>query len=335
MRGQAFDIASAPLFRVGLIQIAAEEHVLGVCMDHVISDATTVHLFIQGLLQAYDRLGQDIAAHAAVPRLQYWHYAAWEARDAEAEVAFLSTYWNARLAEETRTQPVPFDAAPGVPRVNRSLHFPLQRNLAARLRHFAQQERCFSLSVGLAALQLALYQTFGISAATTILLLDTRPSLGLDGLMGPLLGFSFAQLGLEEGSDFRSLCRQAVAETHTALRHTVPSPKFFSQGLRWSQEKRAQMPAFNWIRDRNFSSDSFAGVERFPLQERAPSGSIGFVLAVYEGETDLRVRLDYAANLFCDETMQRLGHSFITLLSDSMHHPERSIALGGAEAAAI
>ncbi|NJL19792.1 MAG: non-ribosomal peptide synthetase, partial [Leptolyngbyaceae cyanobacterium SM1_3_5] len=74
----AFDLASAPLIRVALFQLAPEEHWLLVTMHHIISDGWSFGVFLQeldALIQAFSR---GIPAPLLDVPLQYADFAVWQ-----------------------------------------------------------------------------------------------------------------------------------------------------------------------------------------------------------------------------------------------------------------
>jgi HemK-like putative methylase len=76
--GTPFDLTTGPLLRCLLIRLNDAEHLLGVTMHHIVSDAWSIGLFVRELSALY--LADGDAARADLPPLavQYRDYAVWQ-----------------------------------------------------------------------------------------------------------------------------------------------------------------------------------------------------------------------------------------------------------------
>jgi amino acid adenylation domain-containing protein len=83
-----FDLSKAPLLRVGLIYTNETEHILMVDMHHIVSDGTSLSLFIKEFTALY--AGEELP----VLRLRYKDYSEWQNRLLElGEFEDRETYW--------------------------------------------------------------------------------------------------------------------------------------------------------------------------------------------------------------------------------------------------
>ncbi|MFC4346216.1 condensation domain-containing protein, partial [Cupriavidus numazuensis] len=96
-----------PLLRVGLLRLAAGEHVLVVVMHHIVSDGWSVQLIVDEFTAQYRaRTAGEAPALAELP-VQYADYAVWQRNWLEAgEKARQLAYWRAQLGGEGAEQPV-------------------------------------------------------------------------------------------------------------------------------------------------------------------------------------------------------------------------------------
>ncbi|HST61582.1 MAG TPA: amino acid adenylation domain-containing protein, partial [Longimicrobium sp.] len=99
-----FDLAAGPLFRAALLRLDAEEHVLMVCVHHIVADGWSLGLFFGELAALYGAY-QDGAESPLPPlALQYADFAAWQREQlAGAALERQMAYWRGRL-----------DGAPGL-----------------------------------------------------------------------------------------------------------------------------------------------------------------------------------------------------------------------------
>ncbi|WP_175693243.1 non-ribosomal peptide synthetase [Burkholderia ambifaria] len=90
---QPFDLATGPLFRVKLVRLSPERHLLLLNMHHVISDAWSIRVLTDDLHALY--AGRDLPPLS----IQYRDYAAWHnASLAGARAAAHRAYWLEQLA---------------------------------------------------------------------------------------------------------------------------------------------------------------------------------------------------------------------------------------------
>ena len=68
---EPFDLANGPLWRVRLIRVADQEHVLVIVMHHIVSDAWSFYVFGQELAELYDAAISDRPARLTELPIQY------------------------------------------------------------------------------------------------------------------------------------------------------------------------------------------------------------------------------------------------------------------------
>jgi len=101
-----FDLAVAPLLRVGLVQSAEDKHLLMLDMHHIISDGTSMGILAREFMARYG--GQ------ALPplKLQYKDYAAWQQQRREGgKIDQQEKYWLAEFSGEIPVLQLPYDYA--------------------------------------------------------------------------------------------------------------------------------------------------------------------------------------------------------------------------------
>jgi amino acid adenylation domain-containing protein len=94
-----FDLRTGPLYRVRLIRVAAERHLLSVVVHHIVSDGWSTGLLIAELSQAYAMLMRDETLGAGAPPRQYAEFV--EAQRAALQDGLLEphlAYWERQLS---------------------------------------------------------------------------------------------------------------------------------------------------------------------------------------------------------------------------------------------
>src|ERR1041384_4052475 len=75
--GRAFDLASGPLIRGQLLQVAEDEHILVITMHHIVSDGWSLGIFLNELNMLYGAFREGQADPLPELEVQYADYAVW------------------------------------------------------------------------------------------------------------------------------------------------------------------------------------------------------------------------------------------------------------------
>ncbi|HEX2076941.1 MAG TPA: amino acid adenylation domain-containing protein [Longimicrobium sp.] len=159
-----FDLTAGPLFRPRLLRLAADEHVLFLCMHHIVSDGWSMQVLWRELWALYRAFRDGRAPALPEPPVQYADFAAWQRARAggEAEARQLA-YWKARLAGAPEVLELPADhPRPPVPSFRGGM-VPVEVPAATvdRLRALARREGATPYMVVLAAFQALLARYAG------------------------------------------------------------------------------------------------------------------------------------------------------------------------------
>ncbi|MGL5074785.1 MAG: condensation domain-containing protein, partial [Waterburya sp.] len=95
---QVFDLTQAPIFRLVLLQLETNKHLLLITMHHIISDAWSTGIFIQELSTLYTAFATNQPNPLPTLSIQYADFAVWQRKLLEGE--FLTTqlnYWQRQL----------------------------------------------------------------------------------------------------------------------------------------------------------------------------------------------------------------------------------------------
>ncbi len=96
---EPFDLAAGPLLRVRLVRLSAHDHVLNLCLHHVICDRWSVGLLGRELAILYRALRSQEAPPLPPLAAQYADFAAWQRQWLQGEVLDAQlAYWRAQLA---------------------------------------------------------------------------------------------------------------------------------------------------------------------------------------------------------------------------------------------
>jgi acyl carrier protein len=97
-----FDLAHAPLLRLGLVKIEEHQHILMFDMHHIISDGVSLGLFEREFMAVYS------AEEPGPLRLQYRDYSQWQNREPET-LKTQETYWLSQFEDVPEPLNLPLD----------------------------------------------------------------------------------------------------------------------------------------------------------------------------------------------------------------------------------
>ncbi|MFG1690523.1 amino acid adenylation domain-containing protein, partial [Nonomuraea sp. NPDC049269] len=95
-----FDLAAGPLLRGSLIRISDQEHILALCMHHVVSDEWSAKIFHRELTALYEAFRQGKPSPLAPLAVQYADFAVWQRAWLTGETLGEQLgYWQRQLAQ--------------------------------------------------------------------------------------------------------------------------------------------------------------------------------------------------------------------------------------------
>ncbi|MEM7587957.1 MAG: amino acid adenylation domain-containing protein, partial [Acidobacteriota bacterium] len=161
---QPFDLESAPPWRLTLLRLDREEHLLVINLHHIISDGWSLSLFAGEMASCYEAAIEGRRPSLPQLPIQLADYAIWQqgwlAGDAREE---LLDFWRQRIAGAPQHLELPTDRPrPERPSFRgREQAIVLQAGLAGRLRTFSRERRATHFMTLLAAFQAVLSRTTG------------------------------------------------------------------------------------------------------------------------------------------------------------------------------
>ena len=328
-----FDLEAGQLLRVGLIRLAAEEHVLVVVVHHIIADDWSLQLLVQEFGQIYDASVQGRQADLAPLPIRYTDYAAWqrswmEAGESDRQLA----YWTACLQGERPVLELPADAprrADGhytVASQQRVIDGPL----AEGIRQLCARERLTPFMVFLAAFQLLLARHTGLSDISVGIPVSNRNRPELEGLVGFFVNTQVLRTVMHEGLGLRQLLAQVRQTAIGAQAH---------QDMPFDQLVEALHPVrtpgvnplfqvmFNYLTEDAVPQQAAlpdAVLESYPLG--AQGAQFELVMNTVEApDGSFHVGLSWAEELFRAETIGRMLSHVGQILDAMVHQPDMPI----------
>lgn len=326
-----FDLEQEPLVRASFLRLSASEHILLLVIHHILCDGWSFNILHQELSQLHAAFSAGETSPLAPLSLQYADYTLWQRQEMQGErLERELSYWQSRL------QDVPVLALPtDRPRSQESsvrgaqFRFTLPSELTRNLRELSRREGGSLFQALLAAFQVVLSQYSGLTDITVGTPAANRTQHAVEGMVGCFINMLVMRTNLTGDPSWREVLARTKRMVQEGKEHQdLPFEKLVER-LRLERHV-GQHPLYQVIITlRHRVRASFeAGDLRIDLPELGPTQATQGELALafdVEGE-QVQGTLDYAVDLFNEETMQRLVGHLHTALAAMVAHPEQRLS---------
>lgn len=324
-----FDLAEGPLLRVKLMHLGESEHLLTLCMHHIVSDGWSGELIVAEFVRLYTALIEDRDAGLPALPIQYADYAIWqrswlEAGEGDRQLA----YWRAQLGEDHPVLDLPLDHdRPASPSYRGAVvDADIPQTLAAELRALARKDGSTLFMLVLAAVSVVLSRYSGQADIRIGAPNASRNRTELEGLIGFFINTQVLRIQVDERATFAELIDQvrdvvAGAQSHQDL----PFEQLVDALL--PERNLGHNPLFQFKINQNVlsradGSNRLGGVtvDAFALGD----GDARFDLAFDFTDTPegIEAAFTYATDLFDASIIERMASSLQSTLQALVRAPE-------------
>ncbi len=218
---EPFDTSHAPLFRVRLLRLGADDHILVLVLHHIILDGWSMGVFLEELSEFYASIVAGRQLHLPAPALRFSDFAHWQRGwSASSAASGHFTYWKERLRKPSpvfRTTVDVEGALLAASTASEPVHLP--HDLVARLSVLGREQGAtlfMTLLAGLKALLLARSGCNDICIATAM---ANRTRAGTERVIGPFANTTLIRTRIDTDMSFQealSRVREAVLGAHAS-----------------------------------------------------------------------------------------------------------------------
>ncbi|OAB29609.1 hypothetical protein PMSD_21420 [Paenibacillus macquariensis subsp. defensor] len=310
---EPFNLGQAPLFRIELIAISEERHLLLLDMNHIISDGISIEII-------YQELG-EIYAEKDLPQLniQYKDYAVWEQKYFDSEAfKIYENYWLTAMAGELITLNVPTDYPRSTVQSfsGDRIAFSIEKDLTDRLRHLSIQTGTTLYMVLMSAYQILLHKYTGQDDIRVGSLIAGRSHADLEPIVGMFVNTLVIRSSLSGSQTVSNFLQEMKQTTLAAYEHQdYPFDILVEQlGLKRDLSRN---PIFDTLfalhnTENQEKKLSEVTVSYYPLPFAISLFDLS--LDVVELEDSLYCTLEYVTSLFKKETVQRMSNDWMFIL---------------------
>ncbi|MCU1734442.1 MULTISPECIES: non-ribosomal peptide synthase/polyketide synthase [unclassified Pseudomonas] len=326
-----FDLLSGTLLRVKLFRLGTAEHVLTLCMHHVVSDGWSSQLLVREFVQLYQaRISGTVAALPALP-VQYADYAIWQRAWLEAgEGERQLQYWKQQLGDEQPVLALPLDhERPQQPSYRGAVvRADLSAALSDQLKRVARSQGVTVFMLTLAALSVVLSRYSGQADIRIGAPNAGRTRSELEGLIGFFINTQVLRVQVDERQTFAELLEQVKQVVTGAQSHQELPFEHLVDALA-PERNLGHNPLFQFkINQQVFSADEGDDAERGVDGLSVDKYAFGATDARFDLAYDfidtpqgLRGYFTYATDLFEAATIERIVASLRGVLENLVAHP--------------
>ena len=325
-----FDLARGPLLRTRLLRIADGDHVLVVTLHHIVSDGWSVGVFARELAASYNALrSQREPVLPALP-IQYADFAIWQRQLlAEGALAAPIRACADRLAGAPASLDLPADRPrPAAPSFKGGLvRFAVDRGLTARLKELSRREGVTLYMTLLAGFSAYLSRLSGQKDLVLGSAVANRNRAATEPLIGLFVNTLALRLDLAGDPSFLELLgrvRRTTLDAYTE--QDVPFEKLVEAlGPERSLNRQPLVQAMFVLQNAPFSPPALDGLSVELLELDSVTAKFDLTLSMQETADGLVALLEYSAELFDRDRIERMARHLPVLLRDAVDHPDRRL----------
>ncbi|MCP3808144.1 non-ribosomal peptide synthase/polyketide synthase [Paenibacillus sp. Lou8.1] len=320
-----FDLAKPPLLRVGLAELAPDQHILMFDTHHIVSDGVSIDVLIEEFVRLYS--GEQLEPL----RIQYKDYAVWQQSDEQkAQLAKQGAYWLDMFRGELPVLELPTDyPRPAMQSYEgRTLQLFMHSEQSEGLKRLAAENGATLYMVLLAGYTILLHKYTGQEDVVVGTPIAGRNHSDVQPLMGMFVNTLAIRSYPAAGKTFLDYLKEIKETTLGAFEHqNYPfeelvdkvnvardlsrNPLFDTMfALQNTENLEIQLPGLHLS---TYASEEI--VSKFDLS-----------LDVTEIEEGLEYLFEYATALYKTETVEKLAAHYLQLLESILRNPSATIA---------
>ncbi len=327
-----FDLEREHPLRCLLIEVALDDHVLVVTVDHSASDGWSTGVLMREFAALYNAVRRG-TSHA-LPDLpaQYADYAAWQHRELERADAIEPhvAYWRERLAGAPDAVGLPFDAPRRVGRAAAGdcVFFRIDGAAAAGISDLARAAGASTYMVLLAGFYALLHRWSGDTDITVGSPIANRPRKEFEGLIGFFVNTLALRTTLGGDLPFRTLVERVRGTALEAYAHADVPFELLVEKL--NPVRRLDGTPFFGVmfamQNSGLDENALDGVSVAGLPVTTGAARLDLTLSLQETPDGFDGCLEFSTALFRAGTAQRFVEHYRTLLASAVRDPQTPIS---------
>ncbi|XXF74927.1 amino acid adenylation domain-containing protein [Myxococcaceae bacterium GXIMD 01537] len=339
-----FDLERGPLLRMRLFRISEGDHVLVLTMHHIVSDGWSIGILARELAAGYNALRSQRELVLPALTVQYADFAVWQRQLLrDGALAESIEAHKKRLAGAPTSLNLPSDRSrPETPSFKGGVvRFSVDRALTARLKDLSRREGATLYMTLLAAFSAYLSRLSGQKDLIVGSPVANRNRAATEPLIGFFVNTLALRVELSGDPTFRELLARVRRTALDAYAdQDVPFEKLVEAlAPERSLSRQPLVQVMFALQNAPFSPPALDGLNVELLDLDSVTAKFDLTLSMQESADGLAGLLEYSAELFDRERIERMAEHLMVLLREAVDHPERRVPelgyLGAREAAQL
>jgi len=335
---RCFDLEKAPLLRVTLIRLAADEHILLVTLHHIICDQWSMAAFRRELAGLYAAYSKGLPSPLPDLPIQFADWVHWQHELLKHGCLNSQIgYWRKKLGEPSSPHVLQWGKKGTTSAHYSSARHPIEIDnaLLVRVKTFAREQQCTPFMVFIAALNVLLHRYTGQSDIRIGTLAANRGRDGTEGLIGYFVNalilrtrFTSNMSCVDLVRTVREVCLEAYAHQDLPFEHL--------EALLQKPQKQRHTPLYQvMLNYRNFSTpaDEANGLTIAPWNEKNRAADPGVAISrldvnihLRELSTKLTGAVNYKTDLFNRAAIAEFVADYAQILRHMTERPDERIS---------
>nr|MBA2678919.1 non-ribosomal peptide synthetase [Ktedonobacteraceae bacterium] len=327
----SFHLTEQLPWRIHLLQLERDVHVLVITMHHIVTDAWSLEIFVKELIALYQASCHNTPSSLPDLPIQYADYACWQhqwlaSRSLEKQIS----YWQQQLADPLPVLELPFDRPRSdiLTHHGRRSNWSMPAQLYQAIHQFSQQEGTTPFMLLLAAFKVLLYRYTLQEDIIVGSPVAGRLHIELEPLLGCFVNTLVFRTNLEGNPGFRELLQRVRHVALAAYEHQdVPFEKLVQ--VLQPERSTGRNPIFQTmfvLQNVPQAQAQTLDLIVTPFEITINTTRFDLSIVLQEASHVLGGYVEYNTDLFNDDTIERLLGHYQTLLEQIIAHPDTPIA---------
>ncbi|NRB37618.1 MAG: amino acid adenylation domain-containing protein [Pseudomonadales bacterium] len=326
----AFDLSQGPLIKAVMIHLSADEHILALCLHHIISDGWSVEVLLAELGQLWTRISAQLNTPQNKPLIlpelpahsvQYTDYSLWQRQWLQGEVLDEQlNYWKNKLAGAPALLNLPTDKTRPAQLSNEGgvYTFTIETRLLNQLRQLSQDNSATLFMTMLAAYSLLLARYTQQSDICVGFPISGRNQHEVEPLIGLFVNNLVARTDLSQNPTVNQYIQQVRQTTIEAYAHQdAPFDRIIDalkleRSLSYTPLLQASFALENQSIEDKIEAALGQHAKLEPLDWNIAKYDIN--LSCFDRGDEIQANLEYSSDLYHHDTIKRMADHFLRLL---------------------
>ena len=326
-----FELERGPLLRTSLLRLAADEHVLLVNMHHIVSDGWSMGIFIREAAAFYQAYQDKKEPNLPELPIQYADFAVWQRQWLQGDVLSKQmAFWKKQLGHHPPHLELPTDRPRPPIQTFRgaTTGLKLSTELARALRTFTYAKGVTPFMTLLTAFQVLLHRYSGQDEIIVGSPIANRNRAETEPLIGFFVNTLAVRTDFSDNLVFEDLLARARDNLLEAYAHQdLPFEKLVEEIQPERDLSRSPIFQAMFVYQNNPEEELLLpGLSFQPFQGEGDLAKFELTLTMADSEEGMDGSLNYNADLFDKNTMERFSAHFLKLLEFSVSYPQKELS---------